>query len=163
RRHGADTRRVRHRHPRLPRRRRRGGAEGDHAGRRRRRLRGVHRTGGPRMTRVGAIFSPYAYPPEALRDAVVAADEAGLSELWLWEDCFRHSAYASASAALAWTTRLRVGIGIAPMRRRNVPVAATEVPTLARLFPGLLMPGLRRGGLPRMSQVGPPVAPALPT
>ena len=110
------------------------------------------------MTRVGAIFSPYAHPPEALRDAVVAADEAGVSELWLWEDCFRHSAYASASAALAWTTRLRVGIGIAPMPLRNVAVAAMEVATLARLFPGRLMPGFGHGVLPWMSQVGARVA-----
>ncbi|HET8927270.1 MAG TPA: LLM class flavin-dependent oxidoreductase [Microbacterium sp.] len=110
------------------------------------------------MTRVGAIFSPYANAPEAFRDAVVAADEAGLSELWLWEDCFRESAYASASAALAWTSGLRIGIGIAPMPLRNVAVTAMEIATIARLFPGRLLPGVGHGVLSWMGQVGARVA-----
>ena len=110
------------------------------------------------MTRVGAIFSPYPNPPEAFRAAVLAAEEAGLGELWLWEDCFRESAFASASAALAWTARLRVGIGIAPMPLRNVAVTAMEIATLARLFPGRLLPGVGHGVLPWMGQVGARVA-----
>ena len=110
------------------------------------------------MTRVGAIFSPYPNPPEAFRDAVVAAEEAGLGELWLWEDCFRESAFASASAALAWTTRLRVGIGIAPMPLRNVAATAMEIATIARMFPGRLLPGVGHGVLPWMGQVGARVA-----
>jgi alkanesulfonate monooxygenase SsuD/methylene tetrahydromethanopterin reductase-like flavin-dependent oxidoreductase (luciferase family) len=110
------------------------------------------------MTRVGAIFSPYANAPEAFRDAVTAAEEAGLGELWLWEDCFRESAFASAAAALAWTNGLRIGIGIAPMPLRNVAVTAMEVATLARLFPGRLQPGFGHGVLPWMAQVGARVA-----
>jgi hypothetical protein len=31
-----------------------------------------------------------------------AAEDAGLEELWLWEDCFWESGIASAAAALAW-------------------------------------------------------------
>lgn len=81
------------------------------------------------MTRVGAVFSPYQNPPEALRAAAEAAEEAGVPELWLWEDCFRESAYASAAAALAWTERLRVGVGIAPLPLRNVAVTAMEIAT----------------------------------
>ena len=52
------------------------------------------------MTAVGAVFLPQC-PPELLRGAARAADEAGLAELWLWEDCFRQSGVASAAAALA--------------------------------------------------------------
>src|SRR6266545_3025465 len=43
------------------------------------------------------------------------ADESGLEELWLWEDCFRESGVAAAAAALAWTERLRVGVGLLPV------------------------------------------------
>ncbi|TPG19286.1 LLM class flavin-dependent oxidoreductase [Pedococcus bigeumensis] len=109
------------------------------------------------MGRVGAIFTPYS-PPEALRDAARAADEAGLPELWLWEDCFRESAFATASAVLAWTTRLRVGIGVAPMPLRNVALTAMEIATVERLFPGRLIPGVGHGVVPWMEQVGARVA-----
>ena len=109
------------------------------------------------MRRVGAIFTPYS-PPEALRDAAQAAEDAGVPELWLWEDCFRESAFAAASAVLAWTTTLQVGIGVAPMPLRNVALTAMEIATLERLFPGRLIPGVGHGVLPWMAQVGARVA-----
>ncbi|MBZ4487894.1 LLM class flavin-dependent oxidoreductase [Microbacterium sp. cx-55] len=105
------------------------------------------------MRRIGAIFTPY-FPPEALRDAAEAADQAGVPELWLWEDCFRESAFAAASAVLAWTTSLRVGIGVAPMPLRNVALTAMEIATVERLFPGRIIPGVGHGVLPWMAQVG---------
>jgi alkanesulfonate monooxygenase SsuD/methylene tetrahydromethanopterin reductase-like flavin-dependent oxidoreductase (luciferase family) len=105
------------------------------------------------MRRIGAIFTPYS-PPEALRAAAVAAEESGVPELWLWEDCFRESAFATASAVLAWTSRLRVGIGVAPMPLRNVAVTAMEIATLERLFPGRLIPGVGHGVQSWMEQVG---------
>ncbi|GAA5029434.1 LLM class flavin-dependent oxidoreductase [Microbacterium fluvii] len=110
------------------------------------------------MTRIGAIFSPYPNAPEALHDAALAAESAALDELWLWEDCFRQSAYAAASAVLAWTTRLKVGIGISPMPLRNVAIGAMEIATVERLFPGRLLPGVGHGVLPWMGQVGARVA-----
>ncbi|MHA6694914.1 LLM class flavin-dependent oxidoreductase [Homoserinimonas sp. A520] len=111
----------------------------------------------PRI-RVGAVFSPYQNAPEAFRAAVEAAEEAGVPELWLWEDCFRQSAFATASAALAWTDRLRIGIGISPMPLRNVAVTAMEIATIERMFPGRLYPGIGHGVLPWMAQVGARVA-----
>jgi alkanesulfonate monooxygenase SsuD/methylene tetrahydromethanopterin reductase-like flavin-dependent oxidoreductase (luciferase family) len=110
------------------------------------------------MVSVGVIFSPYPYPPEDLVDAARAAERAGVSELWLWEDCFRESAFASVSAALAVTSRLRVGIGIAPMPLRNVAATAMEIATLARMFPGRTLPGVGHGVQSWMSQVGARVA-----
>lgn len=110
------------------------------------------------MTIVGAIFNPYPNPPEALVAAAVAAERAGVAELWLWEDCFRESAFASASAALAVTSSLRVGIGIAPMPLRNVAVTAMEIATIARIFPGRLLPGVGHGVQSWMVQVGARVA-----
>ena len=109
------------------------------------------------MRHVGAIFTPYS-PPEALRAAAHAAEESGVPELWLWEDCFRESAFAAASAVLAWTTHLRVGIGVAPMPLRNVALTAMEIATLERLFPGRLIPGVGHGVLSWMGQVGARVA-----
>ncbi|GAB3609192.1 LLM class flavin-dependent oxidoreductase [Humibacter ginsengiterrae] len=110
------------------------------------------------MTSVGAIFSPYPYPPEALPDAARAAERSGVAELWLWEDCFRESAFASVSAALAVTSRLKVGIGIAPMPLRNVAVTAMEITTIARMFPGRFLPGVGHGVQSWMAQVGARVA-----
>ncbi len=107
--------------------------------------------------RVGAIFVP-DLPPEQLRPAVAAAEEAGVSELWLWEDCFREAAFSSAGAALAWTERLKIGIGIAPMPLRNVALTAMEIATLERMFPGRLLPGVGHGVLSWMGQVGARVA-----
>jgi len=110
------------------------------------------------MTRIGAVFSPYQYSPDDFKTAVHDAEAAGLGQLWIWEDCFRESAYASASAALAWTENLRIGIGIAPMPLRNVAVTAMEVATIERLFPGRLIPGFGHGVLEWMGQVGARVA-----
>ncbi|MFB7893759.1 LLM class flavin-dependent oxidoreductase [Microbacterium sp. NPDC056044] len=110
------------------------------------------------MTRIGAIFNPYTHSPDEFRDAVLAAESAGLGELWIWEDCFRQSAFATVGAALAWTEALRIGIGIAPMPLRNVAATAMEIATVERLFPGRLLPGVGHGVLDWMGQAGARVA-----
>jgi len=74
-------------------------------------------------------------PPEQLRNVAVAADAAGLYELWLWEDCFWGGAVPACAAALAWTTRLRVGIGVLPVPLRNIVTTAMDAAMLYRLFP----------------------------
>ncbi|MBA9007569.1 LLM class flavin-dependent oxidoreductase [Thermomonospora cellulosilytica] len=105
------------------------------------------------MTALGMIFRPQ-FPPERLRAVARAADEAGLEELWLWEDCFLESGVASAAAALAWTERLRVGIGILPVPLRNVALTAMEAATLERMFPGRMILGVGHGVQDWMGQVG---------
>ncbi len=105
------------------------------------------------MTTLGAVFLPQL-PPSRLRPIAEAADAAGLEELWLWEDCFRESGVATAAAALAWTDRLRVGIGLLPVPLRNVALTAMEVATLSELFPGRLSVGLGHGVQDWMAQVG---------
>jgi alkanesulfonate monooxygenase SsuD/methylene tetrahydromethanopterin reductase-like flavin-dependent oxidoreductase (luciferase family) len=105
------------------------------------------------MTVLGVVFLPQL-PPERLRGVARAADEAGLEELWLWEDCFRESGVAAAAAALAWTGRLRVGVGLLPVPLRNVALTAMEVATLDRLFPGRLVVGVGHGVQDWMGQVG---------
>ena len=76
------------------------------------------------------------------------------AELWLWEDCFLEGGLTAATAALAWTERLQVGVGLLPVPLRNPAVAAMEIATLARLFPGRFLPGLGHGVLDWMAQVG---------
>ncbi|HYN16924.1 MAG TPA: LLM class flavin-dependent oxidoreductase, partial [Actinomycetes bacterium] len=105
------------------------------------------------MTVLGVVFLPQL-PPERLREVASAADEAGLEELWLWEDCFRESGVASAAAALAWTERLRVGVGLLPVPLRNVALTAMEVATMQRLFPGRVQVGVGHGVQDWMGQVG---------
>ncbi|WAL99516.1 LLM class flavin-dependent oxidoreductase [Streptomyces sp. Je 1-369] len=105
------------------------------------------------MTTLGVVFRPQL-PPERLRAMVRTADDAGLDELWLWEDCFLESGIAAASAALAWSERLRVGVGLLPVPLRNVALATMEAATLHRLFPDRAMLGVGHGVQDWMGQVG---------
>lgn len=105
------------------------------------------------MTRVGAVFLPQ-FAPELLQPMARTADDVGLDELWLWEDCFYESGLAPASAALAWTDRLHVGIGLVPAPLRNVALTAMEVATIERLFPGRFTIGVGHGVQDWMAQAG---------
>jgi alkanesulfonate monooxygenase SsuD/methylene tetrahydromethanopterin reductase-like flavin-dependent oxidoreductase (luciferase family) len=105
------------------------------------------------MTILGAISLPQN-PPETLRGIARAADEAGLEELWLWEDCFLNGGVAAASAALAWTTNLKVGIGIMPVPFRNVALSAMEIATMTRMFGDRALPGIGHGVQDWIGQVG---------
>jgi alkanesulfonate monooxygenase SsuD/methylene tetrahydromethanopterin reductase-like flavin-dependent oxidoreductase (luciferase family) len=109
------------------------------------------------MTTLGVVFRPQN-PPERLRAVARAADAAGLEELWLWEDCFLESGIAAAAAALAWTDRLKVGIGLLPVPFRNVAVTGMEAATLHRLFPDRAIITLGHGVQDWMGQVGARVA-----
>ncbi len=103
--------------------------------------------------RLGFTFAP-TLPPERLRSLALAAESAGLDEFWLWEDCFKESGIACATAVLGWTSRIRVGIGLLPVPLRNVAVTAMEIATLDRLFPGRFMAGIGHGVQVWMGQAG---------
>ncbi|GAA3495684.1 LLM class flavin-dependent oxidoreductase [Streptomyces prasinosporus] len=105
------------------------------------------------MTTIGAVFRPQL-APERLRSVARLADEVGLEELWLWEDCFREGGISAAAAALAWTERVRVGVGLLPVPLRNVAVTAMEAATLHRMFPGRAILGVGHGVQDWMGQVG---------
>lgn len=106
---------------------------------------------------LGLAFVP-TFPPEQLRPLAQAVEAAGLDELWVWEDCFKESGIASAAAALAWTSRVRVGIGLLPVPLRNVAVTAMELAQLERMFPGRLIAGVGHGVQDWMDQVSVRVA-----
>ena len=105
------------------------------------------------MTTLAAIFPP-TQAPERLGGVAAAAEAAGLAQLWVWEDCFYESGIATATAILAATSRVTVGIGLLPVPLRNVALTAMEIATIARLFPGRLTAGVGHGVLDWMSQVG---------
>ncbi|MEW2299861.1 LLM class flavin-dependent oxidoreductase [Streptomyces sp. NPDC006655] len=105
------------------------------------------------MTALGAVFRPQL-PPERLREVVGVADEVGLEELWLWEDCFREGGISAAAAALAWSERVRIGVGLLPVPLRNVALTAMEAATLHRMFPGRAVLGVGHGVQDWMGQVG---------
>jgi alkanesulfonate monooxygenase SsuD/methylene tetrahydromethanopterin reductase-like flavin-dependent oxidoreductase (luciferase family) len=105
------------------------------------------------MTVLGMVYLPHL-PPERLRSVVEAADDAGLAELWLWEDCFLEGGIATAAAALAWSSRIRIGLGLLPVPLRNVALTAMEIATLERMFPGRLVVGVGHGVQSWMGQVG---------
>ncbi|MFF1721368.1 LLM class flavin-dependent oxidoreductase [Streptomyces sviceus] len=105
------------------------------------------------MTALGAVFRPQL-PPERLRALARLADETGLEELWLWEDCFREGGISTAAAALAWTERVRIGVGLLPAPLRNVAITAMEAATLHRMFPGRAVLAIGHGVQDWMGQVG---------
>jgi alkanesulfonate monooxygenase SsuD/methylene tetrahydromethanopterin reductase-like flavin-dependent oxidoreductase (luciferase family) len=105
------------------------------------------------MTTLGAVFLP-VLPPERLRGVARAADESGLEQLWLWEDCFEAGGVSAASAVLAWTERLQVGVGLLPVPLRNVALTAMEATTLYRLFPGRVHLAVGHGVQDWMEQAG---------
>src|ERR1700722_7355669 len=80
--------------------------------------------------------------------------ELGFYEAWVVEDCFLHGGFTQAATALAATSSLRIGLGIAPAGARNVVFAAMEIATLASMYPGRFTVGVGHGIPDWMGQAG---------
>jgi 5,10-methylenetetrahydromethanopterin reductase len=93
-------------------------------------------------------------PPELLPDRASLMESLGFDELWVVEDLFFSGGIAQASAALAATRTLKIGIGILPATTRNPVYAAMEIATLARLHPGRIFAGFGHGMQDWMAEVG---------
>lgn len=93
-------------------------------------------------------------PPELVREFTRRADGLGYDEVWVVEDCFYAAAIATASAALAASDRVTVGIGVLPAVLRNTALAAMELGALARMYPDRLLAGFGHGVADWMKQVG---------
>jgi len=105
------------------------------------------------MTIVGAIARP-SLPPESIRQVGLAAEAAGLEELWVWEDSFWEGGISTSAALLGLTERLRVGVGLLPVPFRNVALTAMEISAIDRMFPGRFVAGLGHGVQEWMGQAG---------
>ncbi|MFC8799959.1 LLM class flavin-dependent oxidoreductase [Promicromonospora sp. NPDC057138] len=105
------------------------------------------------MTTLACIIRP-SIPPSRIVPLARAVEAAGIKEIWLWEDCFQSGGISAASAILAATERVRVGIGVMPTPLRNVALTAMEVATVDGMFPGRLIPGIGHGVQSWMAQVG---------
>jgi alkanesulfonate monooxygenase SsuD/methylene tetrahydromethanopterin reductase-like flavin-dependent oxidoreductase (luciferase family) len=99
------------------------------------------------------VYRPQ-FAPEKLAAAARAADDAGLDELWLWEDCFLAGGVSAAAIALSHSARLTVGVGVLPAPMRNVALTAMEIATLCRAFPGRVRIGVGHGVQDWMGQIG---------
>jgi len=102
---------------------------------------------------LGVVFRPQQ-PPEELRAVVHACAEAGVCELWLWEDCFLEGGLTTATAALACSEKVRIGIGLLPVPLRNPALVAMELATVARLWPDRFTAAVGHGVQEWMAQVG---------
>nr|BFE72023.1 LLM class flavin-dependent oxidoreductase [Actinoplanes digitatis] len=92
--------------------------------------------------------------PEELSAYAAAVEELGVDDLWLVEDLGWAGSIGSTALALAATSRIRVGIGIAPVPLRNPALLAMELATLARVHPGRVVAGVGHGVTEWMRQVG---------
>jgi len=103
--------------------------------------------------RLGFAITP-DLPPERFRALAQEVERAGLDEVWVWEDCFAESGIASAALVLGATETVTVGIGLMPAPLRAVTLAAMEIATLERAFPGRLIAGVGHGVQAWMEQAG---------
>jgi len=93
---------------------------------------------------VGLVLGS-ALPPEGIRDVARRGEELGFSELWLAEDYFFTGGISGATAALAETSSIPVGLGIVSAMVRQPAVLAMEISTMERMYPGRVRPGIGLG------------------
>jgi 5,10-methylenetetrahydromethanopterin reductase len=92
--------------------------------------------------------------PEHLIPVAAEADALGFDELWFSEDCFFTGGISAASAVLASTSHIQVGLGIVSAMLRHPALLAMEVATMAGAFPGRIAAGVGLGVPAWLRQVG---------
>lgn len=107
----------------------------------------------PSMGRVG-FFVDRELPPARLIEVARAAEDAGYDSIWVIEDCFWGGGMTAAATVLACTSRVHVGLGIAPAPLRNPALLAMETSVLASLHPGRFVLGIGHGVQSWMGQAG---------
>jgi alkanesulfonate monooxygenase SsuD/methylene tetrahydromethanopterin reductase-like flavin-dependent oxidoreductase (luciferase family) len=111
------------------------------------------------LPRLGVMFDR-SWDPAGLPGFAAAVERAGAQDLWVVEDLGWNGGFTAATAALAATGALRVGLGIAPAPYRNPALFAMEAATLGRIYPGRFVAGVGHGVTEWMADVG--AAPASP-
>jgi 5,10-methylenetetrahydromethanopterin reductase len=100
------------------------------------------------------VVSGGSVPPAQIPRTAKLAEELGYDELWLVEDCFFTSGMAGATAALAATEKLTVGLGIVSAVIRHPALLAMEASTIEGLYPGRLQLGVGLGVIGWLKQMG---------
>lgn len=99
-------------------------------------------------------FKLDAPPAEDIKAFAQRLERCSLDEFWVCEDMGLAGGIAQSTVALAATSRLRVGLGVAPAAVRNPAYLAMEFAALARMFPHRFLGGIGHG-LPKwLTQVG---------
>jgi probable F420-dependent oxidoreductase len=97
--------------------------------------------------RIGISLGPSAAVPAAFGTAVDEIEQAGVDSLWLSEMVYGSlvEPFIGMAHALARTTRLKVGTGVAVLPGRHPVLVAKQLLTLAGLAPARVLPvfGLR--------------------
>ena len=86
------------------------------------------------MARLG--FKIEVAPAEDIVDLARLTEKAGFDEFWVCEDLSLAGGIAQVAAASAVTSRLQVGLGIAPAAVRNAMYLAMELSAVSRLSDG---------------------------
>ncbi|MFD4255397.1 LLM class flavin-dependent oxidoreductase [Amycolatopsis thermoflava] len=107
----------------------------------------------PVRSRLGVLLGSTT-PPEQIGKHAAAAESAGFGELWLPEDYFFLGGVAGAALALGATSHIPVGIGVVSSVVRHPALLAMEIGTLARAYPGRLIPGIGHGVPAWTAQMG---------
>jgi alkanesulfonate monooxygenase SsuD/methylene tetrahydromethanopterin reductase-like flavin-dependent oxidoreductase (luciferase family) len=107
----------------------------------------------PSASGVG-FFVDRELSPAHLVEVAHAAEEAGYDSIWVIEDCFWGGGMTAAATVLATTSRVRVGLGIAPAPLRNPALLAMETSVLASAHPGRFVLGIGHGVQSWMGQAG---------
>jgi alkanesulfonate monooxygenase SsuD/methylene tetrahydromethanopterin reductase-like flavin-dependent oxidoreductase (luciferase family) len=94
---------------------------------------------------VGIWLYPNA-PVKDLVEAVVAADQAGVDEIWIADEGVAREPIVIFSAAAPLTTRIRMGVGITSPALRHPGAIASSIATLDELNGGRTMLGFGVGG-----------------
>ncbi len=104
------------------------------------------------MPRLGVKID--SRPAEDLPGLASLAERTGFDQLWVCEDLGLAGGIAQATAALAVTNRLEVGLGIVPSAVRNAMYLAMELSAVTRLSAGRFHAGIGHGVSHWLSQVG---------
>lgn len=102
---------------------------------------------------VGLVLGS-ALPPEDIPTVARRGEELGFGELWLAEDYFFTGGISGATAVLERTTEVPVGLGIVSAMVRHPGVLAMEIATMARMYPGRVLPGVGLGVPAWIEQMG---------
>jgi 5,10-methylenetetrahydromethanopterin reductase len=105
------------------------------------------------MHRLGVMLPVQRSAPVVV-DLARRAEAAGVDELWVAEDLGLHGGVALATAVLAATYQVPVGLGIAPAAARNPAFLAMQAATLGQLAPGRFRLGIGHGMPDWMRAVG---------